>query len=452
MLSNVRRQLSFCGFLGVGVLVLLLGIGRCSEPAAQPTAPEKTSFFQVEEENGVWSFVDPQKQKFFSIGINCINPEDHGKGKMYNGLKKHGGDKQKWEAATLKRLDDWNMNTIGGWSSLRGKPNVIELSLGYKYADVFADDFEKYVKDRAKYVLKDIDAKDYATLDEDSLLIGYFTNNELPWGWGYGWKGKKGLDSMFERFAALMPEAPGKKAWAAYLAETYKNDWSKLSQVWDVNVKNADDLLKVKKIAPLSPMIHKEAEEIADGFLRRYAERYFSITNGVMRKHLPHHLNLGCRMTPGNPTPVIEVAGQYCDVLSFNMYAKDLRSIEGELTRLHKLSKKPVMLTEYAFLAEDNRSGNTNKGYTGVVVKNDKERGEHYAECMETLSKLPFVVGLHWFQYFDEPSQGRDDGENCNFGFVDVEDNVYEDLAKRASEANVRALKVRQKLVGSTEP
>jgi hypothetical protein len=256
---------------------------------------------------------------------------------------------------------------------------------------------------------------------------------------------------VFERFATLKPEDPGKKAWAAYLTETYKSDWKKLCQVWNVNVRKADDLLTVKKIAPRSSEVHQEAEAIADGFLKRYAERYFSITNAVLRKLLPNHLNLGCRMTPGNPAPVIEVAGQYCDVLSFNMYEKDVERMKEELARLHKLSNKPVMLTEYAFLAKDNRTGNTNKGYEQVVVQNDKERGEHYAQYLEALSKLPFVVGLHWFQYHDQPSQGRADGENCNFGFVDVEDRVYDDLAKAASEANRRALKVRRKLHGSME-
>lgn len=164
-----------------------------------------------------------------------------------------------------------------------------------------------------------------------------------------------------------------------------------------------------------------------------------------MRKHLPHHLNLGCRLTPSNPAPVIEVAGKYCDVISFNIYSKDLAEIREELTRLHQLSKKPVMLTEYAFLAKHNRSGNTNKDYERVVVASDRERGELYSHCAEALCKLPFLVGFHWFQYFDEPSQGRGDGENCNFGFVDVEDAVYEDLARAATEANKKVLNLRQK-------
>lgn len=35
---------------------------------------------------------------------------------------------------------------------------------------------------------------------------------------------------------------------------------------------------------------------------------------------------------------------------------------------------------------------------------------------------LPAVVGMDWFQYFDEPTHGRDDGENFNFGLVDIHD------------------------------
>src|SRR5580700_7481776 len=105
------------------ILFILLSLCFTTLPArAQTTA----GFFRLREEKGTWSFVDPQDNKFFSIGINCINSKDNGKGKAYNGLKNNGGDEKKWEKATLERLDNWNVNTIGGWSSLRGKPFVIE--------------------------------------------------------------------------------------------------------------------------------------------------------------------------------------------------------------------------------------------------------------------------------------------------------------------------------------
>src|SRR5262249_51759668 len=161
-----------------------------------------------------------------------------------------------------------------------------------------------------------------------------------------------------------------------------------------------------------------------DGFLRPVAERYFQVTNRVMRQNLPRHLNLGCRMTPGFPDVVADVASRYVDVLSFNMYTRDLEKFRKEVIRLHAASRKPIVVSEFAFVAHANRSGNTNKGYDDALVPDDRERGLLYARAAEMFGDLPFVVGFHWFQYYDEPTKGRKDGENCNFGFVDLEDRV----------------------------
>src|SRR4030095_4867522 len=40
----------------------------------------------------------------------------------------------------------------------------------------------------------------------------------------------------------------------------------------------------------------------------------------------------------------------------------------------------------------------------------------------------PTIVGAHWFQYYDHPRGGRDDGEDYNFGLVDIADCPYEPL------------------------
>ena len=38
------------------------------------------------------------------------------------------------------------------------------------------------------------------------------------------------------------------------------------------------------------------------------------------------------------------------------------------------------------------------------------------------------MVGDEWFEYVDEPEGGRFDGENNNFGLVNVEDQPYQPL------------------------
>jgi agarase len=45
-------------------------------------------------------------------------------------------------------------------------------------------------------------------------------------------------------------------------------------------------------------------------------------------------------------------------------------------------------------------------------------------------------VGVHWFQYIDEPLTGRFDGENYNIGFVDVTDTPYPELRDAARRVN----------------
>ena len=47
--------------------------------------------------------------------------------------------------------------------------------------------------------------------------------------------------------------------------------------------------------------------------------------------------------------------------------------------------------------------------------------------------RLPYVLGADWFQYFDEPTHGRGDGENFNFGLVDIHDQPYEELTSTAA-------------------
>ena len=43
----------------------------------------------------------------------------------------------------------------------------------------------------------------------------------------------------------------------------------------------------------------------------------------------------------------------------------------------------------------------------------------------ERVCRHPQFVGTHWFQFCDEPTTGRGDGENYQIGFVDVCDTPY---------------------------
>jgi agarase len=46
------------------------------------------------------------------------------------------------------------------------------------------------------------------------------------------------------------------------------------------------------------------------------------------------------------------------------------------------------------------------------------------------------MVGYHWFEYTDEPAEGRFDGENSNYGLVDINDNPWTILVEKMTVVN----------------
>jgi hypothetical protein len=96
---------------------------------------------------------------------------------------------------------------------------------------------------------------------------------------------------------------------------------------------------------------------------------------------------------------------------------------------LHEVSGQPVMLSEYSFHALDGRSGNRNTVGFYAQVLDQQARADGYRLMTSRLARVPYIVGADWFQWNDEPPSGRaNDGEDANFGIVDIDDQPYEPL------------------------
>jgi hypothetical protein len=63
-----------------------------------------------------------------------------------------------------------------------------------------------------------------------------------------------------------------------------------------------------------------------------------------------------------------------------------------------------------------------------------EERAVAYRYYVENAAAHPALIGTHWFQWIDQPSTGRFDGENYNIGLVDVTDRPYPEMIKAAKE------------------
>ena len=70
------------------------------------------------------------------------------------------------------------------------------------------------------------------------------------------------------------------------------------------------------------------------------------------------------------------------------------------------------------------------------------ERAVGAAAAVRHFASFPNIAGIHWFQYYDEPSGGRGDGENFNMGLVDIHNEPYAGLTAALKQANAAATAV----------
>ena len=63
-----------------------------------------------------------------------------------------------------------------------------------------------------------------------------------------------------------------------------------------------------------------------------------------------------------------------------------------------------------------------------MTVETQAERAAGAAAATENFAAIPEIVGAHWFQYYDHPKGGRADGEDYDFGLVDINDLPYRRL------------------------
>jgi hypothetical protein len=300
------------------------------------------------------------------------------------------------------------MNTIANWSDgeicqLRTTPYTATVgfdsvkltgSEGYwgKFPDVFDVDFAARLRRGM--------AGHQGGAIGDPWCLGYFVSNELSWG-----------DELSLAIATLAspPQQAAKKVFLSDLQEKY-GTIEALNQAWDTQHASWDALLQ----STIPPDRTRAFDDLA-GFYTKFAEEYFRVCRQTIKDFDPQGLYLGCRFAWANDRAV-RAAAKYCDVVSFNRYAlsvADLKLPEGV--------DCPVVIGEFHFGALDR-----GMFHTGLVpVQDQARRGEAYRDYVAGALDHPAIVGTHWFQYSDQATTGRGDGENYQIGFLDICDNPY---------------------------
>jgi hypothetical protein len=418
-----------------------------------------TGFFRVQKHRGKWWLVDPTGRLFWSHGIDCVRAanatpvtnreryfralpdkdspfarfygeagwapqgyyKDHSPYKTYdftraNLLRKYGEDfEQAFADLTHRRFESWAINTIANWSDeqiylSRQTPYVATISFeakklegseGYwgKFYDVFDPDFEANLRKRLE--------REKGQTTGDPWCIGYFVHNELAWG-----------DDTSLALAALI--SPANQAAKIVFIEDLKVNYGtieELNQAWGTSHASWEALLQSQK----APDKTKARADLED-FYTKTAETYFSTIRRELKRIAPAQLYLGCRFAWVNDRAA-RAATKFCDVVSYNRYNYGV-----EDTKLPDGIDLPVIIGEFHFGALDRGMFHTGLRKT----ENQKDRADKYTDYVRSALRNPYIVGTHWFQYIDQPTTGRGDGENYQIGFVDICDKPYPEIVQAA--------------------
>ncbi len=359
----------------------------------------KTGYFHTQQIQGRWWLVTPEGNVFFSKGVDNVSYYPEAKSSP-----KAPQDTVAWARNATKQLHEWNFNTAGAWSAAElSKTGIVYAPVLDMAAAVQSDVWLKggivdYFSPEFHAAADRVAKAKCAAHANDPWLLGYFTDNELRWG-----KDWRSGDGLLESYLKMPENAPGHKQ-AAQLLESRGRG------------------------------IAEATEADRNDFLELVAGEYAKVTAEAIRRADPNHLVLGCRFAGYAGDAAMRAVGRYFDVISYHSY--DAKAPVGPLEKVARWSGKPVMITEFSFKAMDSGLPNTKGAAKPVATQQDRADG--FARYVEALAALPVCVGFHWFEYRDEPKEGRFDGENSNYGIVRVDFTPWDVLAKRMTEVNAR--------------
>lgn len=427
-----------------------------------------TGNFYTTKKEGKWWLVDPDGRLFWSMGITCLHydlgwtrtpgiwselektPADELGPSELPGLhadlwnpytanlyRKYGTD---WATENIRhshrRLRSWGFNTLGNWTSadfyamrqtpytvavhyqrmsLEGHETMWEVTL----PDVFHPEFEQRTLDRMH---------EEKITAADPWCIGYFIDNELAF-----------PDDISPALRTLEAAAScfTRQEMMSRLGKKY-GGISSLNRAWKTGFTHWDEVRLPEGVRTA------DCASDLDDFSRHYYHTYYRICRDAVREAAPGKLYLGDRICFLKNHTALSICAEYADVVSINLY-----DYTPNILDLPEGFDAPLLVGEFHFGTV------TERGYWGgglVTATDLSQAAELFQWYVGSALNHPNFVGVHWFQFFDQPLSGRrSDGENHRIGFVDVTDTPYPEMIEASREIAEKMYLMRSKSVTPTK-
>ena len=386
---------------------------------------EATGFFYTKKIGDRWWTIDPLGYPFYRTAVVAINL---GSPNQRNNVWKKYGTVENWAEATTDRLRELGYNSTGGWSNTENLIKVdqplAQTGILYALRNYCLDNGLDHSNNGSTDLLYGIlPVFDPAFVDSVKATVkegvkGYETSKYI-----YGWMGDNELPAamtMLENSLTLDTSDPR-------FIYSYATAWT----------------FMYLKTGKTEIYLTDVTDELRKEYRAMVYDRYFKVVCDALERYAPYHQFMGCRFIDKafKDEYVMRVAGNWCDVISYNYYGAwepDAELIANQ----QKWAGKPFIITEWYAKGmdvweKDNRM--TNASGAGWTVRNQNDRGRFYQNFALQLLECKGCVGFDWFQYLDnDPDDETADlsNTNANKGVIDNRGEEYTELTNYMSELN----------------
>ncbi|HTV44173.1 MAG TPA: hypothetical protein VMF05_02560 [Stellaceae bacterium] len=401
-------------------------------------ADASSTRWSLATDRGVAWLVTPCGRRFFSLGVNAVDggyPFRRKDGKVWYSWTAFDRTRAQWVATARRRLAKWGFNSAGGWSlppQVLRLPTIIDLELGRQARFHWFDPFSPETAARMMALARKL----VAPYRNSPYRIGYFSDNEVGW-----WAG-----ALFVFYSMKPASSVTKQRWIAALHDHYAGDWTRFTADFQPprGVRSWRQLLATTGMTRLRP--GGSGIRAVREWTGIVARHYYALAARAIHAADPQALYFGDRLPIYYDPAAVRAEAPYVDAIAtnYNVDSSDGWIAPYYFNGLEKLSGgKPVLVSEWFFAARHNRTGNRNNGHL-MTVDTQAERAAGAAAAIENFAAIPEIIGAHWFQYYDHPKGGRQDGEDYDFGLVDINDQPYRRLTEALAVANRRAFAIHE--------